>query len=226
MTPSLKPALRVLLAASVLLMASLVLGGCAPSASTSAGTGSASTEASAPVKSGFGSGADTAQGHFDAADQAIKASVPDAVFISVQTGTVVTDPSPVWIYLFASKKKNKAYAVTVAKGVANKPVTLPTESLRANEWAKVPTSTVDWKIDSNVALKNANAAFTTQLEMAPPKRFVMGMSMFVAEQGKNSAGSKPYTWVIVYQPDEGAGVPGVSRIEVDAKTGKVAPLPE
>lgn len=224
-----KSLLRAVLGASVVVMATAVLAGCGTSAGTapSQTTTKASEEASAPIKSGFGTGANTAQGNYAAAEKAMKAVAPDAVFISVQTGTAVTDPSPMWAYLFASKKTNKAYAVTVAKGTASKPLKLPTESLRANEWAKVPTSTVDWKVDSDVALKRAAAAFTKQLEMAPPKTFIMGMTVFVADtKPKGGAITKPYTWVIVYQADAELGIPAVRQIEVDAKTGQVAPLPE
>jgi hypothetical protein len=179
---------------------------------------------SASLKSGFGTGADTAQGHYNAAEKAMKDEAPDAVFISVQTGPAMTDPPTLWTYLFASKKTKKAYAVTVAKGVASKPLKLTTESLRADEWAKVPTTTTDWKVDSDAALKAAGATYTKQLEMAPPSKFVMGMATFVAD-GQAKGSPKPFTWVIAYQPEDGV-VPGVRQIEVDAKTGQVLPLPE
>jgi hypothetical protein len=156
----------------------------------------------------------------------MKAVAADAVFISVQTGpgAAVTDPSPVWMYLFASKKKNKAYAVTVVKGKAGKPLALKTESLRPDEWAKVPATTADWKVDSDAALRLAAAAYKERLDMAPPKRFTMGMAAFVAEVSTDTI--KPFVWAITYEADEGAAVPGVKQVQVNAKTGKVLPLPE
>ena len=226
MTLQLKPLLRAVLAISALATMAAVLGGCGtPAGPTPSQTSTqASEEASAPLKSGFGSQADTAQGHYNAAEKAMKEEAPDAVFISVQTGPAMTDPPALWTYLFASKKTNRAYAVTVAKGTASKPLKLTTESLRADEWAKVPTTTTDWKVDSDAALKRASAAYTKQLEMAPPSKFAMGMTSFVAST-ESTSGPKPFTWVIVYQPEDGV-VPGVSQIEVDAKTGQVLPLPE
>jgi hypothetical protein len=227
MTLQPNPLLRTLLAACVLAMMAFGLAGCgAPPASTSSQkSGGASAEASVALTSAFGTGADTAQGHYDAAESAMKAVAPDAVFVSVQTGAPVTNPSPVWVYLFASKAKNKAYAVTVAKGKPGKPLALATESFRASEWARVPTTTADWKVDSDVALKQASAAFTERLEMAPPKRFKMGMSVFIA-QAEGTSTPKPYVWAIAYEADEGMGVPGVSQIQVNAKTGVVLPIPE
>jgi hypothetical protein len=59
--------------------------------------------------------------------------------------------------------------------------------------------------------------------MAPPKRFKMGMSVFVAEDEGTST-VKPYIWAIAYEADEGMGVPGVSQIQVNAKTGAVLPI--
>jgi hypothetical protein len=221
--------LRAVLGTSVLAILVAILAGCSASTgpAPSQTTGKASVEASAPIKSGFGTGANTAQGNYDAAEKSMKAVAPDAVFISVQTGAAVTDPPAIWTYLFASKKTKKGYAVTVAKGTASKPLKLSTESLRADEWAKVPASTADWKVDSDVALKRATAAFTKQLEMAPPKMFVMGMTVFVADtKAKGTAIVKPFTWVIAYQADAELGIPAVRQIEVDAKTGTVAPLPE
>jgi hypothetical protein len=219
--------LRALLVAFVSAAMVLGLAGCgAPAASTSGQkSDDASKEAPVTLTSAFGTGADTAQGHYDAAEKAMKAVAPDAVFVTVQTGAPVTNPSPMWVYLFASKEKNKAYAVTVAKGKPSKPLALETESLRASEWAKVPTTTADWKVDSDVALKQASAAFTKRLDMAPPKRFQMGMSVFVAETEGTST-PKPYVWAIAYEADEGAAVPGVLRIQVNAKTGAVLPIPE
>jgi hypothetical protein len=221
------PLQRTLLAACVLATMAFGLTGCGtPSTSTpSQKSDGASKEASVALTSAFGTGSDTAQGHYDAAETAMKAVAPDAVFVSVQTGAPVTNPSPVWVYLFASKKKDKAYAVTVAKGKPSKPLALATESFRADEWAKVPTTTADWKVDSDVALKQASAAFTQRLEMAPPKRFQMGMSVFVAE-AEGTSTPKPYVWAIAYEADEGMGVPGVSHIQVNAKTGAVLPIPE
>jgi hypothetical protein len=227
MTLQPNPLPRTLLVASVLALLVLGLAGCGtPAASTSdQKSDKASEEASVTVTSAFGTGADTAQGHYDAAEKAMKAVAPDAVFVSVQTGAPVTNPSPIWVYLFASKQKNKAYAVTVAEGKPSEPLALATESFRASEWAKVPTTTADWKIDSDVALKRASAAFTKRLEMAPPKRFQMGMSVFIA-QAEGTSTPKPYVWAIAYEADEGAAVPGVRQIQVDAKTGAVLPIPE
>jgi hypothetical protein len=227
MTLQPNPLLRALLVASVLALMVSGLAGCgAPAASTSGQkSDKASKETSVTLTSAFGTDADTAQGHYAAAEMAMRAVAPDAVFVSVQTGAPVTNPSPVWVYLFASKKRNKAYAVTVAKGKPSKPLALATESFRANEWAKVPTTTADWKVDSDVALKQASAAFTKRLEMAPPKRFQMGMSVFVAEDEGTST-PKPYVWAIAYEADEGLGVPAVRQIRVNAKTGAVLPIPE
>jgi hypothetical protein len=227
MTLQHNPLLRTLLAASILALMVLGLAGCGAPASSTSGQKSdgASKEASVTLTSAFGTSADTAQGHYDAAEKAMKAVAPDAVFVSVQTGAPVTNPSPVWIYLFASKKKDKAYAVTVTKGEPGKPLALATESFRASEWAKVPTTTAEWKVDSDVALKRASAAFTKRLDMAPPKRFQMGMSVFVA-QDEGTSTPKPYVWAIAYEADEGAAVPGVRQIQVNAKTGAVLPIPE
>lgn len=221
------PLLRTLLAACVLAMMAFGLAGCgaSPTSTPSQSSGGASEEASVVLTSAFGTGADTAQGHYDAAEKAMKAVAPDAVFVSVQTGEPVTNPSPVWVYLFASKAKDRAYAVTVTKGKPGKPLVLGTESFRASEWAKVPTTTAGWKVDSDVALKRASAAFTKRLEMAPPKRFKMGMSVFIA-QDEGTSTIKPYVWAIAYEADEGLGVPAVSQIQVNAKTGAVLPIPE
>lgn len=222
------PFLRVVLTVSVLAAMAVGLAGCGAPASTPSRTnGETSDEASVTPTSGFGTGANTAQGHFAAAEKAMKAVAPDAVFISVQTGVAVTSPSPMWMYIFASKQKNKGYSVAVTEGTPGKPSELPGESLRKNEWAKVPATTADWKIDSDVALTKATAAYKERMESDPPKRASMGMAVFLAEEeGKPTTSLKPFVWVITYEADEGAATPGVSQILVDAKTGTVLPLPE
>lgn len=226
MTLRLKPLFRTAVAMSVLVMIVAVLGGCGTSATPTSSSTGANTpdETPAPLKSGFGTGANTAQGHYDAAEKAMKAEVPDAVLISVRTGATSTDPPAIWTYLFASKKTGKGYAVSVANGTVSKPSKLPGESIRANEWAKVPTTTSDWKVDSDAALKRATAVYTKELEMAPPSKFIMGMSTFVAD-AKAKGSPTPFRWTIVYAPEDGV-IPGVHQVEVDAKTGQVMPFPE
>ena len=241
MSPHISAIQRTVLAATVLLFAT-GLAGCAASAppsstgfgasgasSTSTSTSTASAESTVqPIQptadagseaSGFTSGANTVQGHYNAAEKAMKAVKPDAVFIGAQTsGVISTVPSPVWVYLFADKKTNKGYAVTIAKGKSDKPLKLSSAALLANEWAKVPPVS-DWKIDSDVALKKASAAYTQRFGAKAPTKYGMAMPVFVSDSAANkSRGFKNMVWMVMFDPE------GTARsIQVDAKTGEVLP---
>jgi hypothetical protein len=233
MNPHVSAIQRAALAATVLLFA-IGLAGCtasAPPSSTGSGASGASTSAPSAEStaqpaagaeseaSGFTSGADTAQGHYSAAEKAMKAVQPDAVFIVAETpGVISTDPSPEWIYLFASKKTNKGYAVTIAKGKSDKPLELSSEALLADEWAKVPPVS-DWKIDSDVTLEKASAAYTQRFGAKPPAKYGMAMPAFVSDSAANkSGGFKNMVWMVMFDP-EGTARP----IQVDARTGEVLP---
>jgi hypothetical protein len=225
MTLQPRPLSRVVLAVGVLLAMTVGLAGCGAPTSTqtssSTGSSTASHEASGASAVAFDSSADTAQGHYAAALKSVKAVAPDAVLVVVQTEIPATStPSAVWIYLFASKKMNKAYAVTVSSGKPGKPLALATESLRADEWAKVPPVTA-WKIDSDEAFKKAFAAYAERLNSTPPKQYSMGMALFVADTPENNAsGVKPLVWSVTFDPSAG-GVTATRQALVDAKTGAV-----
>jgi hypothetical protein len=241
MTLHLKPVSRAVLAASVLILMLAGLAGCATSTAPtptgtggSAGTAPLSGATSSPtsttpvspatVTGGFGSGVDTAQGHYDSAEKAMKATVPDAVFVTVQTpGVVASTPNPEWLYLFGSKKTNKGYVVTIAKGKSDKPLALATEPLKADEWARVP-STSDWKIDSDMALEKASAAYKQRLGTDAPAKYAMGMAVFVSDTAANRAsGVKPFVWTVIFDPEAGGADAAAREILVDAKTGAVLP---
>jgi hypothetical protein len=242
MSPHISAIQRAALATTVLVFA-IGLAGCAASAppsstgpsasgvSSTSGASDAATSAPSaettvqPISgteaeaSGFTSGADTAQGHYNAAEKSMKAVQPDAVFIVAQTpGVISADPSPEWIYLFASKKTNKGYAVTIAKGKSDKPLEISNKALLANEWAKIPPVS-DWKIDSDVALEKASAAYTQRFGAKPPVKYGMAMPAFVSDSAANKAtGFKNMVWMVMFDP-EGKARP----IQVDAQTGEVLP---
>ena len=233
MNPHVSTIQRAALAATVLLFA-IGLAGCkapAPPSSTGSGASGASTSAPAaetssqptavvePASSGFTGGADTAQGHYNAAEKAMKAVEPDVVCIVAQTPDVISAiPSPEWVYLFASKKTNKGYVVTISKGESDKPLEVSSEALQADDWAKVPPIS-DWKIDSDVALEKASAAYRQRFAAEPPVKYGMSMPAFMSDSAANkSGGFKSMVWTVMFDP-EGSARP----IQVDAKTGEVLP---
>jgi len=219
--------------ALVLVIGMLAIGaaGCSkPAATTSPPTTNPATTSSTasdvvpggePASSGFAAAANTAQGRFDVADKAIKATVPDAELMAVQTGDkAITDyPSATWMYLFASKATGKAHVISVTNGVAGSPEALTVQPLKEAERATIPAVT-DWKIDSGPAYEKASAAYVERFGAPVPKSYGMAMNLFISEaMSKESADAKPFMWRVTFLQDD--KTPRI--ITLDAKSGEVLP---
>jgi hypothetical protein len=157
----------------------------------------------------------TAKSNLPLARSSIATTAPDARFLLVQTGNIVTaTATPVWTYLFGSPRTGTIYAVMVRDGNASAPMPYGTTDLSAKEWASVPG--VDgWKVDSDVALDKALASASLQGKQVP---YAMGMVSYVPKT--STATVEPFVWSVVLDPEPKSGSK-TRTVSVDAATGEV-----
>jgi hypothetical protein len=159
--------------------------------------------------------AGTAKSNLPLAQSRIATTAPDAKFLLVQTGNVVTATStPIWTYLFGSPKSGAIYAVMIQNGNASAPAPYGTAGLSAKEWAEVPGIDA-WKVDSDAALDKALASASLQGKAVP---YAMGMVSYVPKAA--TATVEPFVWNVVLDP-EATGGAKPKTVSIDAATGQV-----
>jgi len=157
----------------------------------------------------------TALGGLTAAKSALATTSPDAKLLVVETAQAVEPTgTPVWAYIFGSPSTDKIFVVYLANGQSMGSQENGTAGLSAAEWAKVP-GTDEWKIDSDVAYKNALAASGAK---GTPAAYMMGFITYKAASDTSTI--EPMVWNVQFDPGTSGATDKV--VTVDAKTGKAA----
>jgi hypothetical protein len=148
--------------------------------------------------------------------QTVDAKHPGVKLLYGQLVSPVTaTATPMWQFLVGSPDDNSVYSTMVGGGKARWQSYGSVKMAKA-EWSKVPTTTV-WKIDSDVALKNA-----LQLYPNGKKGAYFASFMTYLPDAATDRSTKPMVWTFSFDPSVSKGSAPTSTVIVDMVTGKAS----